>query len=365
MNLGVIAEFQLTGKLLRNIENENTAFSKREGVDYKGWFVDYFDLSSSPAYITANGRLEHYSYVGVETGLRPSVKYSKIKDICTNVRSIEDGCLEVTFGEYPQMAETEEIQARINHGLVELEKTGKSYTVYNNNEENPGTIELAEMVDKNGNKYVNKNDVWYKVAPVKWIVDEKEDVAITKNVISGGIPFGMYEVPTLQEWEKKYKLPPSIREMHERRRNNPTIIEGFLNAVLSYDILTKDIVQKLIDRDVKAEETRLIAEQKKLIAEQEKLLREQERVTKEQEKVSNQLQELKEGNIGSITSKWEKKVPSQMQGYSENRYISNAKMYDLGSLYADLGISLKGLGELDKKIAQQPIELLDTPSKKM
>lgn len=252
MKLEIIMDRELNNNLFWNIENETTPFAIREGVEYKGWALEALDCNGPEAmYCDENGHSNYLDLSDVAVGIRPSIAYSQIKQYSKLVRNIKKGCIEVEFGEYPQYPATEEVQEKLNEGLLTVEKTGKNYTVYNNDEQNPGTIELEEVVDKDGNKYINKNNTWYMVSPISWIVDENHNIAISKNIIAGGIPYGEYKVEYLSEFEEEFerkhpmKLPPSVRRMHALRKVNPTIIEGFLNVVLSKDILTKELADKI------------------------------------------------------------------------------------------------------------------------
>lgn len=271
MKLEMIIVSNLNNKLLSNIANETTPFAVRERVKYEGWALESIDCNGPDAmYCNENGDINRLSLSQVAVGIRPSVAYSLIKPYSKVVRNIQKDCIEVEFGEYPQYPATEEVQEKLNKGLLEVEKTSKNYTVYNNDEQNPGTIELEEVVDKDGNKYVNKNNIWYMVSPISWIVDEKNDIALSKNIISGGIPYGEYKEPPMTDFEKEcerkhpMKFPLSVRRMYELRRVNPTIIEGFLNVVLSKDILPKELKVELSEEEQLELERQVTEERKRL-----------------------------------------------------------------------------------------------------
>ena len=248
MNLRILSEFEYDFKLFRAVDTKTTDFAKREGMEYDGWCVEEVDCNGAIAAIYTNdGKIEdiHRSYPYI--GIRPAVKYSEIAAQAKVIKKHNNGLKEVEYGEYPQDEVRVKLQEKLNQDLIDgqLERTGKEYTIYNNDEQNPDTIKLIEVKDKDGNKYVNKNDTWYKVSPVIWMVNEKTNLAITKCMIQGGIPYGEYQLPEISEWEMEFerkfpmKLPRSVRLMLQLRETNPTIIEGFLNVVLSKDLLTK------------------------------------------------------------------------------------------------------------------------------
>ena len=246
MNLRILSEFDYDLKLFRAVDTKTTDFAKREGMEYEGWCIEEVDCNGAmPSIYTNDGEIENLNASYPYVGIRPAVTYSEIAAQAKVINEYNNGLKEVEFGEYPQEEVIEALQEKLNQDLIDgqLEKTGKEYTIYNNDEQNPNIVKLIEVKDKDGNKYVNKHDTWYKVSPVKWMVNEQTNLAITKQMIQGGIPYGEYKLPELSEWEQEYerkhpmKFPRSVRLMYQIREINPTIIEGFLKVVLSQDLL--------------------------------------------------------------------------------------------------------------------------------
>lgn len=242
----ILTEFEFDYKLFKALDTKTTDFAKRDGKSYDGWCVEEVDCNGEEAAIYKNdGKVQILDLTNPNVGIRPAINYSQIKSSAKVIRELEEGLKEIEFGEYPQERVEDYLQEQLNQDLLDsrLETTEKKYTIYNNDEQNPDTIRLIEVMDKDGNKYVNKNDTWYKVSPVRWIVNEKTDLAVTKYMIQGGIPYGEYKEPPMTEWEKEFersvpmKLPPSVIRMRKLRKINPTIIEGFLNIVLSKDLI--------------------------------------------------------------------------------------------------------------------------------
>ena len=256
MNLKILTEFDYDLKLFREVDTKTTDFAKREGMEYEGWCVEEVDCNGAIASIYENdGKIEYINRFYPYIGIRPAVNYNEIAEQAKVIKEYDNGLKEVEYGEYPQEEVMEALQEKLNQDLIDgqLEKTGKEYTIYNNDEQNPDTIKLIEVKDKDGNKYVNKNDTWYKVSPVRWMVNEETNLALTKYMIQGGIPYGEYELPPIPEQAmeyqfKHYKLPPCVKLMHQLRKVNPTIIEGFLNVVLSEDLLPEPTKKKEIVR---------------------------------------------------------------------------------------------------------------------
>jgi len=75
-------------------------------------------------------------------------------------------------------------------------------------------------------------------------------------MIQGGIPYGEYVLPSIPEEIKRYefehyKLPSCVREMYALRREKPTNIEGFLNVILSKELIDKSKKVEEVKEEVK------------------------------------------------------------------------------------------------------------------
>ena len=190
-------------------------------------------------------------------GVRPIIKYSSIKDMCSDTKICEDGITETYFGSYP-------CNIADKHVSRELEKiydynrcigaiTGKEYTIdrkgsyedhkrflrsslYEYEYEGkkyvrvPVNSYLSHSEDgvvlSDNNYYKNGSYVWLEVTPHKLLVDETEDLAVFENIILAGIQFN-------------------------RRRNykgdfNRTNIKKYLDKYFS-----KEILPKYVDSDLK------------------------------------------------------------------------------------------------------------------
>lgn len=153
-------------------------------------------------------------------GARPATSYSSIRDYVSNGCRNEDGIIEVEYGEYPQQAASNELQEQLNEALDagNLELTGKTYTIDSTKVENvsqkfkPQILEeyvfnnkryvrvkanlynlYAEKLNRymfsNGKIYAKGDYAWVEVQPIKWLVDDEEDLAVSKYVLYAGIPF--------------------------------------------------------------------------------------------------------------------------------------------------------------------------------
>ena len=139
-------------------------------------------------------------------GIRPCVKYSDIMDEVNNVVKVDDNLLEVEYGEYPQMLVDDVSFAKLENLYLsgELETTGKVYST-----NTPGMRTFIEYIH-DGKKYIrviydcefnvgilsngecteNGDAYWVEVAPVKWLVDVEEDVAVSNYLLAAGVAYG-------------------------------------------------------------------------------------------------------------------------------------------------------------------------------
>ena len=146
-------------------------------------------------------------------GARPIIRYSKIKSLSKIVERHEK-YIEVQYGEYPQTVvggeQVNELQFALEHGF--LNETGKKYTIDKTNcdEYEDEFVPLVyKEYEYKDNKYIvfevgyngygeelpggisfKEGDICFiKVEPVRWLVDEKADIAVSKKVLFAGIKF--------------------------------------------------------------------------------------------------------------------------------------------------------------------------------
>ena len=152
-----------------------------------------------------------------------------------------NGTEEVEYGEYPQNAADFRMQnileSEYNRGM---NKTGRSYTFdsvkYNDYDTGfkPVTYEEYEYQGKeyirikansdfsgtkfklsNGVEYINGDYVWVEVSPVKWLIDDRTGILISKKGLVSGIRFldketeykGDFDRTEMKEYLDRYMLP--------------------------------------------------------------------------------------------------------------------------------------------------------------
>ena len=173
----------------------------------------------------------------VRPALQSSVIFSQIST--SRVRGYS-GTEEVEFGEYPQNAADSRMQnileSEYNRGM---NKTGRSYTFdsvkYNDYDTGfkPVTYEEYEYQGKayirikasfyfdgykfmlsNGAYYRNGDYVWVEVSPVKWLIDDRTGLLISKKGLVSGIRFfdkrtnykGDFDRTEMKEYLDKYMV---------------------------------------------------------------------------------------------------------------------------------------------------------------
>lgn len=165
--------------------------------------------------ITPKGTCEETPINKRDIGIRPIISYSQIKDKITNESYIY-GLKQVEFGEYPGDIENEAISELLEEKFQNktLIKTGKTYTTDSIDDYFKGIPfkpREFEEYEYKGFKYIrfvgefinhgytlsdnrtisSTNGYWIKVEPIEWLVDEENDIAITKKIIVSGIQFDL------------------------------------------------------------------------------------------------------------------------------------------------------------------------------
>lgn len=149
--------------------------------------------------------------------IRPVILLSSIfSDDEVKKIDIGNGIYEVEYGEYPQYATDKDLQRKLEIGWQNnrIKRTGRSYSFDTRKNDDyymqTFTAEFPEYEfdnkkyiryrantcynDKkvelsNGAKYENGEFVWIEVSPVKWLVDEKSEMLISKIGLVSGIRF--------------------------------------------------------------------------------------------------------------------------------------------------------------------------------
>lgn len=205
----------------------------------------------------SRGHFYRYGRFGaVRPALQSSVIFSRISP--NRVRGY-NGTEEVEYGEYPQNAADSKMQnileKEYNRGM---NKTGRSYTFDSlkcddfDTEFKPVTYEEYEYQGKeyirikansdfggngfklsNGVEYRNGDYVWVEVSPVKWLIDDRTGILISKKGLVSGIRFldkrtnykGDFDRTEMKEYLDRYMLRDLTQTVTFTRVQNMTTEE--------------------------------------------------------------------------------------------------------------------------------------------
>ena len=196
---GVVEDFSYTSEGENLINRTSSYWTKSSG--YSCWIVD------------EDGEELCEDLYDRVTGVRLAVAYSSIRDLPGDVKYI-NGIKVKEYGEYPQTVASKELSFLLEKFYDEgkLKETGKLYTsdsAHYDDEDSLFKPKHRIEYEYNGDKYVrfvadnngafeklsngieikNGDIYWIKVEPIKWLIDEKSDIALSKNVLFSGIQF--------------------------------------------------------------------------------------------------------------------------------------------------------------------------------
>ncbi len=173
-------------------------------------------IDDKEIYVVDDGGLRAQNASNRTNGGRIVLTFTKDLPITINKEECTspDGILEIEYGYYPRTVAPLITQRILEEKYIsnQLKQTGNIYTTdsrkYNENNKEflaHSYIEYetlgkryvrirANTFDKkvtlsNGEKYKRGDYVWVEVEPVKWLVDEKEKIMITEEIIFAGIQF--------------------------------------------------------------------------------------------------------------------------------------------------------------------------------
>ena len=143
--------------------------------EIRGKYIGNYNLSSK--------------YVNLDIGkigVRPIVSYSEIKSEIIHEYINEDLVKVALAFEFPQEYTSLETSHDLDLLYINnvLNKTQKSYTFRECNFRS--NCQEYEFRDEH---FVKPKNRWISVSPIEWYIDEDADIAISKYVLFGGIPF--------------------------------------------------------------------------------------------------------------------------------------------------------------------------------
>ena len=212
----------LLGNAYSNDTYTNVGEETEDKKERTGWWwtkTSYPGYSSGARVVDYNGSDYRNDVDDRPNGARPALPYSSIKLIASNEVRGKFDIKEVEYGEYPQTIVDETLSKKLEECYnedvpfeIDLVRTGKVYTTdsvnYDEYDTNFEPVEYEEFAYK-GKKYIrvvagfNGNGetlsdgrviedgkpYWISVEPIKWLVDEKANVALSKKILFSGVQF--------------------------------------------------------------------------------------------------------------------------------------------------------------------------------
>lgn len=141
---------------------------------------------------------EYRTHIGVRPAIIISDSHKMYAEELDNISYFENGLMEVEYGNYPKSAAPLSMQYELSELLEsgDLTLTGNHYTDILGNElpeyEFAGNRYICGKMHcfyssinlSNGEVYYDNQNVWVQVEPLKWLLDEKSKIMITKDLIS-------------------------------------------------------------------------------------------------------------------------------------------------------------------------------------
>jgi len=213
------------------------------------WWTKSSSEFSNVLSINTIGNIEHEDAEARGNGARPAIPYSSICNSASSKVRERNGILEVEYGEYPQTVVSEYFARTLEREYSNrtINQTGKSYTtdsVDYTDYDIPFDARTHIEYEYNGRKYIRfvgdsncngeifsdgrtiqEGDVyWVEVEPIKWMIDEKSNIALAKKIIFSGVQFnskrnykGNFNRTDIKKFMDKYFskdiIPSFLREM--------------------------------------------------------------------------------------------------------------------------------------------------------
>ena len=166
---------------------------------YTDGYVDdgYSDYYPSDVFtVGVKGNIFESHVVSTNRGIRPAIDYSTIEDEAVELGKNKYGIKVVEYGMYPQSLQDPTISKELEvllekNELPSIEKEGHypcvvddhwSGKIYNYNGENYIRVHIVD-------EDLSSHDDWFKLEPIRWLVDQKTGIAITEKILVAGIPY--------------------------------------------------------------------------------------------------------------------------------------------------------------------------------
>ena len=335
---------------------DKTVTSKSNKTNCGEWFTKSTCEYYMPSNKNTRGDGVYFAYIdgekfiypkeGTSVGGRPSISYSEIKENAKEVKVLKKkfkNIKVVEYGEYPQSVVNDNTKNILNKKMEsgELKKTNKKYHLNDEydeyeymgkryihvkahlipNKDNEKSIQI-EGDNLKDYKIINDNGMyWVKVEPIKWLVDEANDIALSEQILFTGIDF--YDQELIKSQDYTYLNGYYDNEFEK------TNMYKFLNTTFA-----KDIRKYNIEKEEKTKVNKLIDDIKNIIVNKPY----EETIIKDLKKIianyNNELDKLKDKNTVSLNTP--DTVVNNMETQLE-LILSNIREYNTkGNTYSDM-----------------------------
>ena len=229
--------------------------------DRTGWWWAKTPYIKSTCVANGNGDSYRANVYVRCIGARPALTYSEVSSVFSNGVRGRNGILEVEYGEYPQTIVDEiysrELESAYNN--ASLRTTGKNYTT--------DSVRIRDIdihfkarthaeYEYNGKKYIRfvgdsncdgeilsdgriiqeGTAYWIEVEPIKWMIDERTNIALSKKLIFSGVQFnfeesynGNFSTTDIKKYMDTHfskdiipsKVNTEVKETNDTRKINP------------------------------------------------------------------------------------------------------------------------------------------------
>ena len=216
---GTIAPITDFAILLGGYVSDNSHYNNSNSLEDRSGFywTSSDDRDNDVRVVDYNGNRYYLTVYSRYGGARPALPYSSIRNICSNGVRGSDGILAVEYGEYPQTVASKRLQDELerayNDNQSSIRKTGKTYTTDSIRSAEYAKKFSAQIIEEylfddgkkyvrvkanshfpvcelsNGERYKNGDYVWVEVQPIKWLIDEKSDIALSERILFAGVQF--------------------------------------------------------------------------------------------------------------------------------------------------------------------------------
>ncbi len=236
-------------------------------------------------YVANSNGYRYFYYIFIRSyGSRLVLPFSSVDKIPLNEgekvsNRCSDGILEVECGYYPQMAVDRNMQVFLEQAYKDkkLKKSQNKYTtdsrIHNDYNAKFSERELDEFEYEggryvrveanscfngkafklsNGIEYKDGDFVWIEVSPIKWLVDEKDKVMVSKKLLFAGIQFnntpnytGSFEDVDIKNFIDNY----FSKEIDYRKKSKISDEQEELN-ILEQEIRTLKNQKELLEKEI-------------------------------------------------------------------------------------------------------------------